>query len=106
MRILIVNNPTTNTHDAEFRQMLKKVAGKWLPVEIHCLFPDQYNTPAIPNVTEFGLRIMEYNVQKIDYEGDVHLEAIHKLMRSGIIKCHHYKGETGTFVDIQYLSKL
>ena len=81
-------------------RVLPAIAGKWLQVEVDYIFLNQYNTAPIPGVTE-GLRIFSEMVADVDYEGDAKLEAIHKAIQSGAIRCHSYCHQTGVgFVDL------
>lgn len=44
---------------------LKQIEGKTLDVETDCLFQDQYNTAPVPGVSEHGLRIFDYAVERV-----------------------------------------
>ncbi len=46
-------------------EMLEKVEGMTIEVETEYLFKDQFNTVPIPDVSESGMRIMQFCVEKV-----------------------------------------
>ena len=94
MRIKIVKNPVVCGGSSEayhYRLALQKLKGRWVQVETDYIFNNQYNTPE--------LRVMDENVEKIDYEGDTVLEIRHKAMRAGLVKCHSYRHNINQYVS-------
>ena len=95
MKIKIIKHPVVCGGSVEahkYRLALQKLGGRWVNVETDYIFRDQYNTAT--------LRIMDVNVEKIDYEGDILLEIRHKAMRAGLVRCHSYRHNIHQYVDI------
>lgn len=86
----------------EWAATLEKIQGMTLPIETEYLFANQFNIGPIPGVSLLGLRLM-WRFGELDYEGDVKLEAAHRLMAEGKIQCHSYRHDTGEFVDLRCL---
>ena len=82
-----------------YRKTLRKLEGRWVEVETEFMFQNQYNTGPVPG-SVCGLRVFGENVEKIDYQGDKVLEAVHKAMQAGKIQCHSYLRNKGEFADL------
>lgn len=110
MRILIKKNACAihsrsipahmgyTTSQFEFREMLSKVQGTWVEVDVEYLFDNQYNTVPIEGVTDRGLRIMEDWVEEI--EGDARIDKV-KCNWCGTVNHRTrfiYTQEDGTFI--------
>jgi len=67
LRIKIKEGSSAKYSD-EYGDMLKAIEGKWVEVDLEYLFTSQFNTVAIPGVSQSGMRIYDGDVQAI--EGD------------------------------------
>lgn len=54
----------TGAKGAEFRQKLQDLDGKEVELDTSCLFDNQWNTAAIPGISESGMRVFDFYAER------------------------------------------